>query len=261
MNELQKFTNTEFGSIRTLTVNNKPYFVGKDVAEALGYAEPRSAVFKKVEECDRAVISSGKQNITIINKSGLYALIFASKLENAKRFKHWVTSEVLPSICRNGVYALDEMLENPDMLIATLTQLKKECEKSNELAETVAIQNKQIIEMKSKVSYYDLVLNCNDLVAISVIAKDYGWTANHMNQYLKKRGIQFKQGNKIWLLYKDYAHMGLTSTKTYTYGGSDGKLHSKPHTYWTQKGRLFIYDLLKEDGILPMIETDEECDE
>ena len=265
MNELQKFTNAEFGSIRTLTLNNEPYFVGKDVAEALGYAEPRSAVSKKVEECDRAVAEmetpSGKQNMTIINESGLYALIFGSKLESAKRFKRWVTSEVLPSIRKHGVYAVDAMLENPDMLIAALTNLKKEREKSKELAETVAIQNQQIIEMKPKASYYDVVLNCKDLVAISVIAKDYGWTANRMNQYLHEKGIQFKQGNKIWLLYKDYAEMGLTSTKTHTYGGSDGKTHSKPHTYWTQKGRLFIYDLLKADGILPMIEKGEECDE
>lgn len=265
MKELQKFTNAEFGSIRTLTINNEPYFVGKDVTEALGYAEPRSAVSKKVEESDRGVAEmetpSGKQNMTIINESGLYALIFGSKLESAKKFKHWVTSEVLPTIRRHGVYAVDEMLENPDILIAALTKLKKECEKSKELAATIAIQNQQIIEMKPKASYYDVVLNCKDLVAISVIVKDYGWTANHMNQYLHEKGIQFKQGNKIWLLYKDYAEMGLTSTKTHTYGGSDGKTHSKPHTYWTQKGRLFIYDLLKADGILPMIEKEVQSDE
>lgn len=265
MNGLQKFTNSEFGSIRTLTVNNEPYFVGKDVAEALGYVKSRNALSTHVSEEDKkeAPIQGdlgGVQQMTIINESGLYSLIFGSKLESAKRFKHWVTSDVLPSIRRHGVYAIDEMLENPDMLIATLTQLKKERKKSKELAETVAIQNQQIIEMKPKASYYDVVLNCRDLVAISVIAKDYGWTANRMNQYLHEKGIQFKQGNKIWLLYKDYAQMGLTSTKTHTYGGSDGKQHSKPHTYWTQKGRLFIYDLLKTDGILPMIEKGEECD-
>ncbi len=265
MDELRKFTNAKFGSIRTLTVNNEPYFVGKDVATILGYSNPRDAINKHVDDEDKGVAKcdtlGGKQDLTIINESGLYALIFGSKLESAKRFKHWVTSEVLPSIRRHGVYAVDEMLENPDMLIAALTQLKKEREKSKELAETVAIQNQQIIEMKPKASYYDVVLNCKDLVAISVIAKDYGWTANRMNQYLREKGIQFKQGNKIWLLYKDYAEMGLTSTKTHTYGGSDGKTHSKPHTYWTQKGRLFIYDLLKADGILPMIEKGEECDE
>ena len=126
-----------------------------------------------------------------------------------------------------------------------------------ELLETVAVQNQQIAEMKPKASYYDVLLNCKDLVAISVIAKDYGWTANHMNQYLHEKGIQFKQGKKIWLLYKEYAEMGLTSTKTHTYSGSDGLTHSRSHTYWTQKGRLFIYDLLKKDGILPIMEQED----
>lgn len=108
MNELQIYNNEEFGDIRTVTIDNEPWFVGKDVAEALGYAEPRSAVSKKVEDADRGVAEmetpSGKQNMTIINESGLYALIFGSKLESAKRFKHWVTSEVLPAIRKTGSY-------------------------------------------------------------------------------------------------------------------------------------------------------------
>ena len=108
MNELQIFNSEEFGDIRTVTIENEPWFVGKDVAEALGYAEPRSAVSKKIDEADRGVAEmetpSGKQNMTIINESGLYALIFGSKLESAKRFKHWVTSEVLPAIRKTGSY-------------------------------------------------------------------------------------------------------------------------------------------------------------
>lgn len=108
MNELQIFNSEEFGDIRTLTIENEPWFVGKDVAEALGYSEPRSAVSKKIDEADRGVAEMetprGKQNMTIINESGLYALIFGSKLESAKRFKHWVTSEVLPAIRKTGFY-------------------------------------------------------------------------------------------------------------------------------------------------------------
>ena len=123
MNELQIFNSEEFGEIRTVTINNEPWFVGKDVAEALGYAEPRSAVSKKVEEVDRGVAEmetpSGKQNMTIINESGLYALIFGSKLESAKRFKHWVTSEVLPAIRKHGAYAVDELLNNPETVSYT----------------------------------------------------------------------------------------------------------------------------------------------
>lgn len=105
-----------------------------------------------------------------------------------------------------------------------------------------------------KASYYDVVLNCKDLVAISVIAKDYGWSASRMNRYLHDKGIQYKQGNKIWLLYQKYAEKGYTSTKTHGYPANDGTVHTKVYTYWTQQGRLFIYDLLKADGILPTME-------
>ena len=257
MNELQIFNNAEFGSVRTLAINGEPYFVGRDVAEILGYSNTRDALAKRVDAEDKGVAKcdtlGGTQELVVINESGLYSLILSSKLPNAKRFKHWVTSEVLPSIRKHGVYAIDELLANPDTLISALQELKAEREKTKALMETVAVQNQQIVEMKPKASYYDVVLNCKDLVAISVIAKDYGWSAKKMNKYLHKKGIQYKQGN-IWLLYHDYAELGYTSTKTHSYNGNDGTVHTKPHTYWTQKGRLFIYDLLKSDGIVPLIE-------
>lgn len=264
MNELQVFKNAEFGSIRTLLINGEPHFVGRDIAEILGYSNTKDAIATHVYEEDRSVIQMSEnttleisnRGLTVINESGLYSLILSSKMPNAKKFKRWVTAEVLPAIRKHGVFAVDEVLANPDILINALMKLKKEREEKLVLQQTVVVQNQQIVEMKPKASYYDVVLNCKDLVAISVIAKDYGWTANRMNQYLKEKGIQFKQGKKIWLLYKEYAEMGLTSTKTHTYSGSDGSAHSKPHTYWTQKGRLFIYDTLKKDGILPIMEKE-----
>lgn len=264
MDELQVFKNAEFGSIRTLLINGEPHFVGRDIAEILGYSNTKDAIATHVYEEDRSVIQMSEnttleisnRGLTVINESGLYSLILSSKMPNAKKFKRWVTAEVLPAIRKHGVFAVDEVLANPDILINALMKLKKEREEKLVLQQTVVVQNQQIVEMKPKASYYDVVLNCKDLVAISVIAKDYGWTANRMNQYLKEKGIQFKQGKKIWLLYKEYAEMGLTSTKTHTYSGSDGSAHSKPHTYWTQKGRLFIYDLLKKDGILPIMEKE-----
>lgn len=259
--ELQIFNSIEFGSIRTTTLNGEIMFVGKDVTEILGYTNSSKALLDHVDEDDKvnneSLSSLGQRGGWLINESGLYSLILSSKMPNAKKFKRWVTSEVLPVIRKHGVFAVDEVLANPDILINALTELKREREEKSALQQTVAIQNQQIIEMKPKASNYDVVLNCKDLVAISVIAKDYGWTANHMNQYLHEKGIQFKQGKKIWLLYKEYAEMGLTSTKTHTYSGSDGSTHSRPHTYWTQKGRLFIYDLLKKDGILPIMEQED----
>lgn len=261
MSELQIFKNAEFGSIRTLTIKGEPYFVGRDVAEILGYSNSRKALADHVDEEDKGVTKcdtlGGTQEMTVINESGLYSLIIGSKLPTARKFKRWVTSEVLPTIRRHGVYAVDEVLANPDMLIEALLQLKAEREINQALKATVAVQNQQIVEMKPKASYYDVVLNCKDLVAISVIAKDYGWSANRMNQYLHEKGVQYKQGNKIWLLYQKYAEMGYTNTKTHSYPGNDGTMHTAVHTYWTQQGRLFIYELLKSDGILPTMEQED----
>lgn len=265
MNELQIYENAELGTVRAVLIDGKPYFVGKDVAVILGYAKPLNAIAAHVDEDDSLkqglIDSMGRTQETIlINESGVYSLILTSKLPSAKKFKRWVTTEVLPTIRKHGVYAVDELLSDPDTLIAALTQLKAEREKAKALTETVAVQKQQIAEMRPKACYYDVVLNCKDLVAISVIAKDYGWSANHMNQYLHGKGVQFKQGG-IWLLYQKYAERGYTSTKTHSYPANDGTVHTKVHTYWTQQGRLFIYDLLKADSILPTMEREDVDDD
>ena len=158
MSELQVFNNAEFGSVRTMSINGEPYFVGKDVAEILGYANPRKAIIDHVDEEDKTDgvtirDSIGReQNPVCINESGLYSLIFSSKLPTAKKFKHWVTREVLPAIRKHGVYVVDEVLNDPDMLIAALTELKAERQKTKTLMETVAVQKQQITEMKPKAS-------------------------------------------------------------------------------------------------------------
>ncbi len=134
MNEVKLFENEEFGKVRTIIIGNEPYFVGKDVAEALGFTNSRDAIATHVFEDDKGVEKidtlGGKQNMTVINESGLYALVFGSRLESAKRFKHWVTSEVLPSIRKHGIYAtdnvIDNILNNPDFGIELLTKLKEE---------------------------------------------------------------------------------------------------------------------------------------
>ena len=259
--ELQIFQNAEFGSIRSITVNGEPYFVGKDVAEILGYANPQKAVRVHVDDDDKGVnemdTPGGVQPVMFINESGLYSLILSSKLPAAKRFKRWVTSEVLPAIRRHGLYAVDDMLNNPDALIEALQAYKAERMQRLALEAENAVQKQQLIEMQPKASYYDVVLNSPDLVSITEISKDYGWSAQKMNEYLHRQGIQFKQGGRIWILYQKYAEKGYTSTKTHTYPATDGSIHTKVHTYWTQKGRLFIYDLLKADGILPLIEQED----
>ena len=151
---------------------------------------------------------------------------------------------------------LEQTIQNPDFLINICNELKAEQERRKTAELTVSVQSQQINELQPKASYYDVVLNCKDLLSIGKIAKDYGKSAVWLNKWLHEQNIQYKQGD-IWLLYQKYAEQGYTSTKTQTYNGSDGTVHSKVHTYWTQKGRLFIYDLLKRNGILPIIETEQ----
>ena len=133
-------------------------------------------------------------------------------------------------------------------------QLDKIKEVNIQLETTIAVQTQQISELKPKASYYDVILNCKDLVSTTEIAKDYGKSAKWLNSLLHELGVQFKQGG-IWLLYQKYAERGYTSTKTHNYLDENGGTHAKVHTYWTQKGRIFIYDLLKSNGVLPNVEA------
>lgn len=155
---------------------------------------------------------------------------------------------------------VEEAWNSPEAVMARALQFANQQlallkHQNMELTDAIAVQNQQILEMKPKVSYYDVVLNCKDLISTSAIAKDYGKSAIWMNRYLHEKGVQFKQGD-IWLLYQKYAQKGYTSTKTHSYPGTDGETHTKVHTYWTQKGRLFIYELMKSDGMMPLIEQE-----
>lgn len=249
MNEMQNF-NFEHQNIRTVVINEEPYFVGKDVADVLGYSNTQKAILNHVDEEDKGVTKwdtlGGKQELIVINESGLYSLILKSKLPTAKKFKRWVTSEVLPSIRKHGMYARDELLDNPDLLLDVVTSLKEEREKR-------LMAEQQVNELQPKATYYDLILQNDSLVSISKIAKDYGMSGVALNKKLHELGIQFKQG-KTWLLYQKYASRGYTQSKTEIVNG--GKT-SVMHTYWTQAGRLFIYDLLKTINIYPTIESEE----
>ena len=256
--QLQIFNNADFGSIRTLDINGEPWLVGKDVAEALGYSNSRKALIDHVDEEDKGVTKcdtlGGIQELTVINESGVYSLVFSSKLPTAKKFKRWVTSEVLPAIRKHGVFVMDDIINNTDALIEALQAFKAEKIRRQALEVENAIQRQQIAEMEPKVSYYDKVLQSKDPVKTSIIAKDYGYSAKNFNQLLKDLKVQYKQGD-IWLLYQKYAGNGYTQTKTHAYEDQvHGCTGTSCWTYWTQKGRLFLYDLLKANGILPTIE-------
>lgn len=251
MNEVFNFHGQE---VRTVTIDNNPYFSNADVCKILDINNPSQALKRLKQDgviTNEVIDGLGrKQDMKFVSESNLYKLIFQSKKKEAEAFTDWVTSDVLPAIRKHGLYAIDDLLENPDMAIAALQKLKEERQLRLKAQEEVAQKNQIIQELQLKATYYDLVLQNKSLVAISVIAKDYGMSAKKLNKILHELKIQFKQGN-TWLLYQKYAGKGYTQSKTHTIDAD----YSKMHTYWTQKGRLFLYDLLKnKKGILPLIE-------
>lgn len=255
MNELKNFT-FEDQQIRVLTIEGEPWFVGKDVAEVLGYSNSRKAIADHVDSEDKGVTKcytlGGTQQIAIINESGLYSLILSSKLPDAKKFKHWVTHTVLPTIRKHGAYMtsakIEEVLTDPDTIIQLATQLKQE-------REGRLIAEQRIGELTPKADYCDRVLADKSLVTITQIAKDYGMSGRALNATLHDLGVIYKQG-ETWFLYAKYQKTGWTHSETIMVDKKDGTQKAVLNTKWTQKGRLGLYELLKAHGILPLIERE-----
>ena len=228
--KLTVFNNEEFGEIRTIIIDNKPWFVGKDVAVSLGYKDTSDALKKHVADEDkltRCFADSGQnRQMYIINESGLYALIFGSKLESAKRFKHWVTSEVLPCIRKNGIYAtdnvIDNILNNPDFGIELLTRLKEERSARVEAERTNSI-----------------LMHVNKTYTMTEIAKEIGLkSAVELNKILSDKKIQYKV-NGTWVMYSDYSNCGYEEIKQDVLDSGRVIYHRKI----TQLGRKFILNL------------------
>ena len=233
----QIFKNAEFGQIRTCMVDGEIYFVGKDVASGLGYKNTKDALMRHVDEEDKLgsgfTTSGQNREMIIINESGLYSLILSSKLESARRFKRWVTSEVLPAIRRNGRYELE--------------QQNRVLESRNALLEEITVQQKPLTD------YARIILSSTQTVTITQIAQDYGMSPVGMNQLLFKLHIQHKVGGQ-WILYIPYLNKGYVQSFSSYFVKSDGEVQVKLHTRWTQSGRLFLYEELKKAGVLPLIE-------
>ena len=239
------FRSKEFGQIRTCTVEGETFFVGKDVASALGYANPTKAVTMHVDEEDRSMpkmgtLQRGEQSTIIINESGLYSLILSSKLDSARRFKRWVTSEVLPAIRKNGRYELESKAKE-------LQQQNRLLESKNILLEEITAQQKPLTD------YARIILSSTQTVTVTQIAQDYGMSPVRMNQLLFKLHIQHKVGGQ-WILYIPFLNKGYVQSFSSYFLKENGEVQVKVHTRWTQSGRLFLYEELKKAGVLPLIE-------
>ncbi|MDO5722510.1 MAG: phage antirepressor [Actinomycetaceae bacterium] len=247
-NTLQSFSHEHFGQIRTIEHDGTILFCGRDVATALGYENPSKAIRDHCKGGPKRYplqTPGGIQQTRFITEGDLYRLIAASKLPAAQRFESWVFDEVLPSIRRHGLYAIDELLTNDEFLEQAIAHLRTE--RMKRLAAEQAL-----LEAAPKVSYYDIVLQSDSLLTATEIAKDYGLSAKRLNRILRDEGVQFHQSGR-WFLYARFAKQGYTQSKTHEYG--EGQ--TRTHMYWTQKGRLFIYDLLKNAcGLLPVIERE-----
>ena len=243
MNEIKVFDNPEFGKVRTMEINGEPYFVGKDVAEILGYTKARNAIASHVDSEDKkdAPIQGdlgGTQEMTVINESGLYSLILSSKLPKAKEFKRWVTSEVLPSIRKHGAYAVDELLNDPEFAIKTFTALKEERLRSKRLSE-------QIEADKPKVIFADSVSAAKSSILIGDLAKILKQNGvnigqNRLFEWFRQNGFLIKSGSSKNMPTQKAAEMGLFEVKVSTVNNPDGSIRETKTTKVTGKGQVYF---------------------
>ncbi|MGI6553000.1 MAG: phage antirepressor [Bacillota bacterium] len=260
MRDVKIFNHKEFGELNILIINGKEYFPASRCAAILGYTNTRDAISRHCRGVVKHDIIDNLGRTQVMNfipEGDLYRLIIRSNLPKAEQFERWVFDEVLPSIRKYGFYAtdalIDDILNNPDLGIKLFTEYKQAKEKARQLELETAKQKQIIGELRPKASYYDQILQNKSLVPITKIAKDYGMSGRAFNKLLHELGVQYKMGN-CWLLYQEYADQGYTQSKTHAIDAE----RSVMHTYWTQKGRLFIYDLLKnKKGILPVIEREQ----
>lgn len=246
MNEIQIFNNLEFGKIRTTEIDGEPWFVGKDVADALGYQNASKALQDHVDEEDKlnneSLSSLGQRGGWLINESGLYSLVLSSKLPNAKQFKHWVTSEVLPSIRKHGAYAtpatIENIINNPDFGIRLLQSLKEEQEKNKVLAS----ENEQ---MKPKALFADAVASADTSILIGDLAKLIRQNGFDIGQkrlftWMRDNGYLMKGGTSYNMPTQKSMELGIFEVKERTIQNPDGSARITRTTKVTGKGQQYF---------------------
>lgn len=260
MNEIKVFDNPQFGKVRTAGTSENPLFCLPDVCKALGLnaSHVRERLEDGVVSTDTITDNLGRAQVAnFVNEDGLYDVILDSRKPEAKVFRKWVTSEVLPSIRKTGQYSANV----PQTFSQALMLAAKQQEQIEEQRAALAQQGEEIVKlsnevmtMKPKATYYDLILNNPSTVTITQIAQDYGMSAKKFNQILCDFRIQHKV-NKQWILYADNINKGYVQSKPTNIPLANGTEKVVYNTEWTQKGRIFLYEKLKQAGILPMIEN------
>ena len=260
MDNIQIFNNEELGTIRIMGTPDAPLFCLGDVCKMLGLRQGhvRERLDDGVVSTEPILDSLGREQVAnFVTEDGLYDVILDSRKPEAKRFRKWVTSEVLPTIRKHGAYMTKDTLERaiaePDFLIQLATTLKEEKAKRLEAEQQCEAQKQIIVEMEKKVSYLDLILSSTSTMTITQIAQDYGMSGQRMNKLLHKLHIQYKVSEQ-WILYAEYKDKCYVSSKTIHFMTNEGVPCTTLNTKWTQKGRLFLYDILKKEGILPKME-------
>ena len=239
MNELKIFQSPEFGAIRTMrNGQDEPMFCAKDVCSVLGYMNGRDAVKNHVEPEDVEKIytptNGGKQRMLYVNESGLYALVLFSRLECARRFKHWVTSEVLPSIRKQDGYMVARPEESDEVILARALQI---------MQATLERRDELIARLKPRAEYADHVLDSISCFTVTQIAKELDMTGHDLNLLLCRMRVQYVQSGQ-YLLYADYARQGLAKNRNFEYHTVDGELKTRTYLVWTERGRDFIHRLV-----------------
>ncbi|MFY8330652.1 phage antirepressor [Vagococcus carniphilus] len=228
---------------------DNPLFLAKDVAEWIEYDVSNvSKMVKKVDEDEKVVTRTNNTSATFLTEDGLYEVLMQSRKPIAKKFKKEV-KQILKDIRKHGMYAKEELLDNPDLLLDVVSKLKEE-----RTLRLVAEQ--RVNELQPKADYYDNILNNQGLVTISKISKNYGMSAVKFNQLLHDLGVQYNQSG-TWLLYSKHQAKGYTHIEPFDYPDKNGIMQVKTRMKWTQKGHIFIYELLKKNRILPMIEIND----
>ena len=246
----QKFENNLF-ELEVKTEDGKSLFDVEMVAKSLGIsriAESGNEVVRW-ERVNKYLGKSCPQVGTgdFIPEQMVYKLAFKANNVLAEKFQDWLATDVLPQIRKHGMYATEELLDNPDLLIQVATQLKEERNKRIELEQEKVLLESTISEYEPKINYLDIILDSEDTVTVTQIAQDYGMTPNQLNKILNRLKVQYKV-NKQWILTKKYKGQGYVKSSTFEVPKSDGGTKVVMDTRWTQKGRIMLYDLLKDEG-------------